>query len=196
MNQEQQWIRAAQQGDSAAFEQLLLLYQQKIYHLALRTCGDPHDAEESTQEAFLSAWKNLPSFRGESSFSTWLYRLTVNACNDLFRKNKASAANVALEDEEAALQVPDTAPGPEESLQRKETQRAVQDALQQLSDEHRQVLLLRELQQLSYDEIAAVLDMDLGTVKSRIHRARNQLREILLKTGTFSAELPSKGTER
>ena len=196
MNQEQQWIRAAQQGDSAAFEQLLLLYQQKIYHLALRTCGDPHDAEEATQEAFLSAWKNLPSFRGESSFSTWLYRLTVNACNDLFRKNKASAANVALEDEEAALQVPDTAPGPEESLQRKETQRAVQDALQQLSDEHRQVLLLRELQQLSYDEIAAVLDMDLGTVKSRIHRARNQLREILLKTGTFSAELPSKGTER
>ena len=196
MNQEQQWIRAAQQGDSAAFEQLLLLYQQKIYHLALRTCGDPHDAEEATQEAFLSAWKNLPSFRGESSFSTWLYRLTVNACNDLFRKNKASAANVALEDEEAALQVPDTAPGPEESLQRKETQQAVQDALQQLSPEHRQVLLLRELQQLSYDEIAAVLDMDLGTVKSRIHRARNQLREILLKTGTFSAELPSKGTER
>ena len=196
MNQEQQWIRAAQQGDSAAFEQLLLLYQQKIYHLALRTCGDPHDAEEATQEAFLSAWKNLPSFRGESSFSTWLYRLTVNACNDLFRKNKASAANVALEDEEAALQVPDTAPGPEESLQRKETRQAVQDALQQLSPEHRQVLLLRELQQLSYDEIAAVLDMDLGTVKSRIHRARNQLREILLKTGTFSAELPSKDTER
>ncbi len=196
MNQEQQWIRAAQQGDSAAFEQLLLLYQQKIYHLALRTCGDPHDAEEATQEAFLSAWKNLPSFRGESSFSTWLYRLTVNACNDLFRKNKASAANVALEDEEAALQVPDTAPGPEESLQRKETRQAVQDALQQLSPEHRQVLLLRELQQLSYDEIAAVLDMDLGTVKSRIHRARNQLREILLKTGTFSAELPSKGTEQ
>ena len=196
MTQEQQWIAAAQKGDHAAFEQLLLQYQQKIYHLALRTCGDPHDAEEATQEAFLAAWKNLPAFRGESSFSTWLYRLTVNACNDLFRKNKASTLQVPLEDEESALQVPDHAPGPEEQVQRQETRQAVQDALQQLSPEHRQVLLLRELQQLSYDEIARVLDMDLGTVKSRIHRARNQLREILLKAGTFSPHSASKGTER
>ena len=196
MNQEQQWILSAQKGDHAAFEQLLLLYQQKLYHLALRTCGNPQDAEEAVQEAFLSAWKNLPSFRGDSSFSTWLYRLTVNACNDLFRKNKAAATLVALEDEESALQIPDLAPGPEEQAQRKETQQSVQDALQQLSPEHRQVLLLRELQQLCYDEIAAVLDMDLGTVKSRIHRARNQLREILLKAGTFSPRSASNGTER
>ena len=195
MSQEQEWVRRAQDGDAGAFEQLVLLHQQKIYHLALRLCGNSEDAQEAVQEAFLSAWKHLPSFRGEAGFSTWLYRLTVNACNDLFRRRKTPAGLLSLDDEEEVLQLRDPQPLPQEEAERNELRRNVQQALLQLSPPHREVLLLRELQQLSYEEISSVLSLDTGTVKSRIHRARSQLREILLKQGTFSPPPASKATE-
>ena len=140
-------------------------------------------AQEAVQEAFLSAWKHLPSFRGEAGFSTWLYRLTVNACNDLFRRRKAPAGLLSLDDEEETLQLRDPQPLPQEEAERSELRRNVQQALLQLSPPRREVLLLRELQQLSYEEISSILSLDPGTVKSRIHRARNQLREQRNKRG-------------
>ena len=178
---EQQWIARARHGDADAFEQLVVAYEGPVYRLALRMCGSAEDAREVAQDAFLAAWRGLPAFRGDSRFSSWLYRLTTNAAIDFLRREKHHLGNLPLEE---APERPD--PQQQEALQR---------ALDQLSPEHRQVLLLRVVQQMSYDEIAQALSLESGTVKSRISRARRQLREILLRQGNFfsdSAVLPNR----
>ena len=196
--QEQQWVDAARQGDQSAFEQLVKLYEKRVLALTTRMCKNPADAEEAAQEAFLSAWQGLPFFRGESSFSTWLYRLASNACVDLLRREgrRQSAAGPSLNDEEVQLEVPDTAPSPQEQAERSELRQQIEAGLQALTPDHRQVLLLREMHQLSYDEIAQTLDVDVGTVKSRINRGRKQLRNVLLSSGNFSPPPASKKAER
>lgn len=147
------------------------------------------------QEAFLAAWQGLPFFRGDSAFATWLYRLTSNACVDLLRKENRHQGP-SLDDETVSAEVPDPAPTPEKAVEQKELRRQIEAGLQMLSPEHREVLILREIQQLSYDEIADVLSLDLGTVKSRINRGRRQLREFLLKQGNFLSSAASNKTER
>ena len=193
-NQEQQWIRAAQTGDQAAFGELVQLYQRKVYALAVRMCPTPELAEEAAQEAFLSAWQGLPFFRGDSSFSTWLYRLTSNACVDLLRKEKRHQGPSL--DEETASEIPDSAPTPEDAAEHAELRGQIEEGLQSLSPEHREVLILREIQQLRYEEIADVLSLDLGTVKSRISRGRRQLRDFLRERGNFFPSASSKKSER
>ena len=192
--QEQQWVEAARQGDQSAFEQLVRLYEKRVLALTTRMCKNPADAEEAAQEAFLSAWQGLPFFRGDASFSTWLYRLASNACVDLLRREgrHQSAAGPSLNDEEVQLEVPDTAPSPQEQAERSELRQQIEAGLQALTPDHRQVLLLREMHQLSYDEIAQTLDVDVGTVKSRINRGRKQLRNFLLRSGNFSPPPASK----
>ena len=130
----------------------------------------------------------------QPSFSTWLYRLTSNACVDLLRREgrHRGAAGPSLNDEESDLHLPDDAPGPQEQAERRELREQIETALQALTPEHRQVLVLREMHQLSYDEIAQVLKLDVGTVKSRINRGRKQLRNFLLKSGNFSPPAASK----
>ena len=192
--QEQQWVEAARQGDQSAFEQLVHLYEKRVLALTTRMCKNPADAEEAAQEAFLSAWQGLPFFRGDASFSTWLYRLASNACVDLLRREgrRQSAAGPSLNDEEVQLEVPDTAPSPQEQAERSELRQQIEAGLQALTPDHRQVLLLREMHQLSYDEIAQTLDVDVGTVKSRINRGRKQLRNFLLRSRNFSPPPASK----
>ena len=192
--QEQQWVEAVRQGDQSAFEQLVRLYEKRVLALTTRMCKNPADAEEAAQEAFLSAWQGLPFFRGDASFSTWLYRLASNACVDLLRREgrRQSAAGPSLNDEEVQLEVPDTAPSPQEQAERSELRQQIEAGLQALTPDHRQVLLLREMHQLSYDEIAQTLDVDVGTVKSRINRGRKQLRNFLLRSGNFSPPPASK----
>ena len=192
--QEQQWVEAARQGDQSAFEQLVHLYEKRVLALTTRMCKNPADAEEAAQEAFLSAWQGLPFFRGDASFSTWLYRLASNACVDLLRREgrRQSAAGPSLNDEEVQLEVPDTAPSPQEQAERSELRQQIEAGLQALTPDHRQVLILREMHQLSYDEIAQTLDVDVGTVKSRINRGRKQLRNFLLRSGNFSPPPASK----
>ena len=192
--QEQQWVEAARQGDQSAFEQLVHLYEKRVLALTTRMCKNPADAEEAAQEAFLSAWQGLPFFRGDASFSTWLYRLASNACVDLLRREgrRQSAAGPSLNDEEVQLEVSDTAPSPQEQAERSELRQQIEAGLQALTPDHRQVLLLREMHQLSYDEIAQTLDVDVGTVKSRINRGRKQLRNFLLRSGNFSPPPASK----
>lgn len=187
-------VRAAAGGDEDAFAQLVALHEKKVYNLALRMCGDPEDAWDAAQEAFLSAWRGLPSFRGEAGFSTWLYRLASNAAIDQLRRNRRQREEASLDAGE--MDTPDQSPGPQEAAEGSELQRAVADGLASLSEDHRRILLLREYQELSYDEIAQTLDMDLGTVKSRISRARRALRKILLESGNLSGYLPSKQTEK
>ena len=195
---EQQLVSAARQGDMAAFESLVHLYEKRVFALTLRMCGNREDAAEAAQEAFLAAWQGLAFFRGDSSFSTWLYRLASNACVDLLRRESRhrTAAGPSLDDEELNLEVPDAMPSPQDEAERRELREEIERGLAALSPEHREVLVLRELHQLSYDEIAETLDLDVGTVKSRISRGRKQLRNFLLKSGNFSPPSPSKGTEK
>ena len=193
--QEQIWLQAARRGDQAAFGELVRAYQKRVYALTVRMCPTPELAEEAAQEAFLSAWQGLPFFRGDAAFSTWLYRLASNACVDLLRKERRHQGP-SLDDEAVGMEIPDPAPTPEKAAEGKELRQQIEDGLRALSPEHREVLLLREIQQLSYDEIADVLSLDLGTVKSRISRGRRQLREFLIRQGNFSASAASKKTER
>lgn len=197
--QEQNWIAAAASGDQEAFAQLVHMYEKKVYALTLRMCKNPEDAAEAAQEAFLSAWQALPFFRQEAQFSTWLYRLASNACVDLLRREKRHRVNaaVSLDDEDVTLDfADDNALQPHAEAERSELRAQIEEGLQSLSEEHRAVLVLREMHQLSYDEIADTLDLDVGTVKSRISRARGQLRKYLLKNGNFSPPAASKETER
>lgn len=191
---EEQCVAQARGGDASAFEELVRMYEAPVYRLALRMCGESA-ADDVTQEAFLAAWRALPDFRGDCRFSTWLYRLTTNAGIDWLRREKRYRST----DDVTELELPDDAPSPQEQAEQSETQSAVRRALSRLSEEHRQVLLLRYMQELDYGEIAAALDVSEGTVKSRINRAKGRLRELLAPGGNLSAAgfvLPSENNER
>ena len=190
--EEQELILACQAGDEAAFEALIHLHEKKIYALCRRMCRDEDDALEAAQDTFLAVWRGIGTFRADAAFSTWLYRLATNACLDLLRREKKRGGDVSLDDGDAPIDVPDGAPQPEEALERAETQRMVREALYALPDDHRQVLLLRESEQLSYAEIAEVTGLELGTVKSRINRARLALRNYLAASGNFFDSAASK----
>ena len=193
---EQELVRAAQTGDQSAFAQLVTANQAMVYSLAYRMTGNPEDAADLTQEAFLNAWRSLGSFNGQSAFSTWIYRLTSNACIDFLRREKRRGSlSMTLEDEDdedRQADLPDERWSPERELERKEAREAVRQGLAALSPEHREVLVLRELEGLSYAEIAHALGLEEGTVKSRIARARLSLRDFLIKSGNFFETPPSK----
>ena len=196
--QEQRLVDAARNGDEAAFEQLVRLYEKRVLALTNRMCRNPEDAAEAAQEAFLSAWQGLKFFRGDSSFSTWLYRLASNACVDLLRREgrHQTAAGPSLNDEEAKIDVTDPAATPHEAAEQQELRELIEAGLQSLTPDHRQVLILREMHQRSYEEIAEILTLDLGTVKSRISRGRKRLRNFLLQSGNFSPPVASKEAEK
>ena len=186
----------AKQGDQDAFEQLVLDNQNKVYSLALRLVNDREEAADLSQEAFVKAWQGLSSFQGESSFATWLYRLTTKLCIDWLRKQKRREGvepAVSLDDEESGWAEPvDRDSDPHLLLEKSERGKALARGLEKLPDWQRRALVLRELSGLSYQEIGDALDIDLGTVKSRIARARLNLRKILLEDGNFFDSLPSK----
>lgn len=192
--EEKHLIRQAANGDRDAFARLLERYQKQVYHQALRMVGSPEDAADMTQEAFFKAWQGLPGFQGESSLSTWLYRLTNNVCIDFLRREKKRRGDLSLDssDNAAAIPLTDSSPSPQAALEHKELRQAIEAGLAQLSDEHRQVLVLREISGLSYEEIGSLLDLSPGTVKSRIARARLSLAKFLRKTGNFSEPSASR----
>ena len=194
ITEERKIIKKAAAGSADAFEQLLLKYQTPIYNLCLRMTGNPEDAADMTQEAFLKAWRSLSSFQFESSFSTWLYRLTTNTCleylRSLKRRPQCSLTVGDDEGEEQVLDVTDKAPTPEEALLSAEERSQLVHALSQLEASQRQIITLRVVNDLSYAEIAEILDVKEGTVKSRLARARDNLRKKLLQIGNKS-ELPA-----
>lgn len=183
--------RSAAGGSEESFAQLVALHEKRVYTLALRMTGNREDAFDVAQEAFLSAWKGLPSFRGDAGFSTWLYRLTTNAAVDHLRRTRRQRGESSLDDASLGLDVQDPAPTPQEQAEAQGLREAVRWGLGELSGEHRRILMLREYQELSYEEIAGRLNVDLGTVKSRLSRARGALRKILLKSGNLSGYQPS-----
>lgn len=191
MTDERELIRRAKKGDSDAFRLLVETYQTAVYRLALRMCGES-GAEDAAQEAFVAAWRGLPRFRGECRFSTWLYRLTTNAAIDYLRREQKQRTDGDVDD----LPLADDSPSPQEQAERSETQQRVRKALAALSDEHRQILLLRYMQELDYGEIAQTLHISEGTVKSRINRAKARLRELLAQEGNLFPASSVKETER
>ncbi len=190
--EEQVLVMRAQRGEQDAFRILVERYQQYVYALALRMLASPEDAEDAAQEAFLSAWRGLPNFRMDAKFSTWLYRLTVNAATDLLRKRKKTQGQVSMEEEPVAATTADPAPTPEEAAEQQERNAALQQAVMLLSEQHRTILLLREVNGLDYGEIGAVLKLSPGTVRSRLARARRELAKKLREQGNYFGESPSK----
>ena len=188
-------IRRVCAGDTDAFEALVTAYQKQVYNLALRTVGNEEDAADMTQEAFLRAYRSLGSFRGDSKFSVWLYRLTTNICIDFLRsrgRRSTVSLTAADEDEEPQeLDVADDRFDPVQSLERAELRRAVQRGLASLPEDYRRILMLRELSGLSYAEIGQVLRLEEGTVKSRLFRARKKLCDFLRKDGNLPDSFPS-----
>lgn len=193
---ENKLIKRAAKGDADAFEQLVLTYQTPIYNLCLRMTGNPEDAADLSQEAFIKAWKNLGGFQFESAFSTWLYRLASNTCLDHLRSVKRRPqVSMTVEDDDGETQMmdfPDSAPSPEEAAITKEENELLSRAMRALDEQQRQILILRAINDLSYAEIAEILHIKEGTVKSRLARSRDALRKILLENGNESAFTASK----
>ncbi len=196
--QDELLIRRAQHGDADAFEQLLLEHQKNVYNLCYRMAGNPDDAMDLSQETFLRAWRCLDQYQFASAFSTWLYRLCSNICIDFLRKRRRQqTVPLTFEDadgEEQTYAVPDAQPLPEEQVELKLTHETLAAAMAQLLPEHRAVLQLRVVNEMSYEQIADVLDIQIGTVKSRLSRARNQLKKIL-ERGNLSRRASSECME-
>lgn len=196
--QDELLIRRAQRGDADAFEQLLLEHQKNVYNLCYRMAGNPDDAMDLSQETFLRAWRCLDQYQFASAFSTWLYRLCSNICIDfLRRRRRQQTVPLTFEDadgEEQTYAVPDAQPLPEEQVELKLTRETLAAAMAQLLPEHRAVLQLRVVNEMSYEQIADVLDIQIGTVKSRLSRAQNQLKKIL-ERGNLSRRASSESME-
>ena len=178
---ESQLIAAAQQGDLSAFNRLVLKHQGMAYNVAYRIMGDPDRAADATQDAFIKAYKALGKFHG-NAFRPWLLRIVTNTCYDYLRAAKRKPTS-SLDDElshgEHNIRLHDPGEGPEKRLERQELNQIIQQSIAQLSDDHRAVIVLVDIQGLAYDDVAEILGISLGTVKSRLSRARARLRDIL-----------------
>ena len=169
-------------GDISAFEEILLRHQDKIYNLCRRMLGNSHDAEDAAQDVFLKAYQNLNRFKPESSLHTWLFRIAVNTCIDYKRKPFfESLFKTSTEGDVFVIERPADSPSPDRLYESKQIDDAIQLALSRLSAKLRVVIVLKEIEGLPYEEIAEVLDVSIGTVKSRISRAREELKEFLKK---------------
>ncbi|MDW7675471.1 MAG: sigma-70 family RNA polymerase sigma factor [Bacillota bacterium] len=177
-------IKKCQQGDTAAFEELVVLYEKRVYSIAYRMMGNHEDACDLAQEAFIKIFRSIKNFRGESSFSTWLHHVVANVCRDFLRKNKLKVSSidepVQYEGEALGKQLQDFSNTPEQEIEQKELQDYIQQLIKQLPEDYRMVLVMREFMEFSYEEIAAELNISLGTVKSRLSRARNMLKNKLI----------------
>ncbi|MCL1975372.1 MAG: sigma-70 family RNA polymerase sigma factor [Firmicutes bacterium] len=184
----QEWllIKNSQKGDIAAFEELTLKYQQRIYNIALRVLGNVEDAADTTQEVLLKIYRSLPKFRGEAAFSTWVYRISVNTCRDMLRRNYRLKEDLFPDfgegnDDEANREVADYSLMPENIYLAQETEAYLHALIDGLSPKYRLVVTLREISGLSYQEIASAVNISEGTVKSRLNRARKCMREKVLR---------------
>ena len=179
---ESQLIAAAQQGDLPAFNQLILRYQNLAYNVAYRILGDPDLAADATQDAFIKAYKALDSFRG-GSFKPWLMRIVTNTCYDYLRsarRKPSDSLDETLENSgENSPRLHDKGEGPESYVERQELSQMIQWAINQLNEDQRTVVTLVDIQGFSYEETADILGISIGTVKSRLSRARARLRDLL-----------------
>ncbi len=177
-------IDKCRKGDIHAFEELISSYEKKIFNIVYRIVGDYNDAEDISQEIFIKVFRSINNFKERSSFYTWLYRIAVNECMDILKKKKKTAAYsidtpIQTEDDQIPREIKDYGESPEEKVERKELRNYIESALNSVTYEHRTMIVLRDIQGLSYEEIAEIVKCPAGTVKSRINRARKALKELL-----------------
>lgn len=181
-------VRRFKAGDRSAYALLVSRYQNRVFTLCLRWIGHRQVAEETAQDVFLALYRSLANFRGESKVSTWIYRVAVNHCKNrrLYRRRRAHDRHDPLEgpdrDDAPPRQLAGKGPGTDVSIHRSEAERVIHDALDKMEDSFSTIIVLRDIENLSYDEIATILDLPKGTVKSRLHRARAELAKIVSRT--------------
>lgn len=171
-------------GDEKAFEQLIIRYERKIYSICIYFLKNREDAEDAAQEIILKLYKKVGSFRKESAFSTWMNYVASNTCRDYLRKRKRNQVlyldeDIRTDESSISRELPSEEDTPEERMEKKELGVLMQEALFKLKDDHKEILLMREYQELSYEEISEILEISVGTVKSRIYRARQDLKGLL-----------------
>jgi len=180
-------IRRCKRGEEAAFAQILERYRTPIYNLCYRMTRNPEDARDLGQEIFIKVFSLLERYDEEYAFSSWLFRIATNHCIDHLRRNRLRLLSLerdgGYDEEEAEIQIPDPGPPPDVKLQRREAVERLEEVIAELPPHYRVITLLRHDQELSYEEIAEALDLPLGTVKARIHRARNMIQQILHARG-------------
>jgi len=188
MDSDQKLVKRTLHGDTRAFEELVETYQNKVYTLAYRYMGNEDDANDMSQEAFIKSFRSLKSYKGDASFGTWIYRITTNVCLDELRHRKRRVVPISLDEplatvdgNEVEREIPDSSLAADKIYEQKEFSQHIQLLLDKMKPEHKSVIVLRDVMELSYEEIAAVLDCSIGTVKSRISRARNILQKKLLE---------------
>ncbi|MEO0084792.1 MAG: sigma-70 family RNA polymerase sigma factor [candidate division WOR-3 bacterium] len=182
-------VKRAQNGNIEAFEELVRRYEQKVYNIAYRMLGNEEDAKDALQETFLRVFRFLKKFKAESSFYTWLYRITTNVCltrlqNKQSRENKTESLDepvVAEDEDEVIKEIPDYKLSPEQLYERTRMQKLIQSAIDELPSDYRSVIILRDLQGLSNKEVSQALKLSVSAVKSRLHRGRVFLRNRLSK---------------
>ena len=176
-------IRQAGQGDESAFEQLVIAYEKPVYNLCLRMCGDRDEAFDLSQDTFIKAWHAISMFQGDSKFQTWLMRIASNTCIDHLRKKKRKnvipMTDLDREDEPLERQIADYETDPAVLAEKAQDHEAVREAMSQLPDQDRLILSMRAIEDMSYREIGEALELQPGTVKSRISRAREKIRRSL-----------------
>ena len=183
MNDEPQLIQKARNGDSTAFGQLVASYQDRLFTSMVHVVGGPEEAEDVVQDAFVQAYLKLDSFDGRSTFFTWLYRIAFHKAMNRQRSRRVEIS-LTPSGEPSGVDPPDHGELPDARLLRQERAVQIQSALARLSEEYRTVMILREMEDLDYEAIANILDISVGTVRSRLHRARSLLRSHLRQIRT------------
>jgi len=175
--QEDHLVKALKSGDRRAFERLVRLHQHLVYALCLRMLCNPQEAEDVAQDVFISLFQSIQSFRQECLLSTWLYRITRNRCLNHIKANRRHGASKEepLNEETCPATEEGEASQPEQQMAQKEQRALVEEEISRLSEEHRELLLLRDIEQLEYEQIQAITGLPMGTIKSRLHRARMEL---------------------
>jgi len=185
---DEELVAAFQEGDAAAFDELVSRWERKIHGAICRVVGPDGDARDLCQEAFLKAYRGLGSFKREARFSSWLYQIALNVCRDRFRRRRGRTA-VSLDDVDEARDggLRASAPSPLELVEARDLRHIVEDAMATLTAEEREVVILKEYQELTFPEIAEALDVPLSTVKTRLYRGLTQLRHRLERQGVRGA---------
>ena len=184
-------VRRAKENDVSAFEQIVLLHQNKVYSLACRMISDADEAYDVSQEVFIKVYRYISSFKGDCEFSTWLYRITMNTCCDFIKKRKKKSPNF-IDDISGIETIKEDGVSPEERVEQRENREQIEKLIGMLPLEHRQMIILRDVHGFSYEKIAQITSTNMGTVKSRISRARKGLCELVSQQGNFLCKSESK----
>lgn len=171
-------VKLIKSGDRQAFNLLVTEYQQRVINISYSMLSDREEAYDAAQEVFVKIYRYIGNFRGDSSLSTWIYRITKNVCSDFLRKRREAVISLDEEDEKK-IEIGDTSYFPEKHSERAEMLRVLKNAMERLDENSRMVITLYETEDLSYDEISDILNLPVGTVKSRLNRAREKLKNIL-----------------